>query len=620
MDKPRFYIFDNFRLDTKQRILWRDNEMVVLPPKVYETLHALVRRKGEIVEREQLMREVWADTFVEEGNLSVNISFLRKTLGKDLIETIPRRGYRFTANTQLVPDGELATVEEVHAPVSTTSRQESDQVRTSWRNRPAPIVMVTVSLVALLFISAFYINNLRRRPAVNSLAVLPFRNVSGDQTTDYLSDGLSETLTNKLSQLRQLKVTAQSTASRYKGRQIDPQEAGRTLNVESLVLGRIAQRGDHLIINVELIDVRDGTQIWGEQYNREFSDIVAVQSEITREITDRLRLKLSDRDIEELAKHYTDDPQAYQAYLKGRFFMVKWTPESVRKAVEYFNEAISRDPKFTLAYAGLSYCYYAANFLEPWPAGFRKARRYAQKVVELDSTLAQGHTALGVIALWLDNDGATAEAEFKRAIELDPNDGPAHLWYGFLLMTQKRFDESIAEGRRADQIQPLSNLDGLGVYQFYARQYEEALKTLQTAVEFQPNGWFVHLYLGRVYEMHGDLPAAIAELERTTHMEGATPEVWSALGYAYALAGKKNEALKMISQLKEQAKRVYVPAYNLAIVYAGLGDTHQAFAYLEKEYDEGAYYLCLYRVDPELDSLRGDPRFAALLYRLNLKP
>src|SRR5574341_407806 len=632
--EPRFYEFEQFRLDPAQRVLWRDGKLLVLPQRVFETLHALVRREGQIVERDELMNEVWGETFVEEGNLSVNISHLRKTLGKDLIETIPRRGYRVKADVKQVfdesrsiPDREEAEIrtpaakqtspaadrETIKSPVSTT--------RSRFRFVPAAIALLivgTLAAIAWRAAPAYLSGTTSSGTSFNSIAVLPFKNISGDQNTDYMSDGLSDSLINNLSQLPQLKVIAQAYSGRYKGKEIDPSEVGKTLNVQTLLTGGVAQRGDDLIVNVELIDVRDGTQIWGEQYNRKLADVLAVQADIVRQVTSSLKLKLSREDVKQLARHYTENPEAYQAYLKGRFFMVKWTPEGFRKAVEYFNEAIARDPKFSGAYMGLSYCYYAGNWFEPWRESFKKARTYAQKGLEIDPTLASGHTALGVVAMWLDNDGVTAEAEFKQAIELDPAYAPAHVWYGFLLMTQQRFDHSISEIKRADELEPLTNLDGLGVYLFYAGRYDEAIQALRTAAEFQPNAWFAHMYLGRVYEMKGDLPAAIAELEKTTSINGVAPEAWSALGYAYAIAGRKNDAIRMITELNKQSKRIYVPAYNFAIVYAGLGDKDRAFAYLEEEYTEGAYYLCLYKVDPELNKLRSERRFADLLRRLDL--
>ena len=638
MKEPRFYEFEQFRLDPKQRILWRDGQMFVLPPKVFDTLHSLVRRRGEIVEREDLMTEVWGETFVEEGNLSVNISHLRKALGKDLIETIPRRGYRLKTRVNTIweesrpisePDGSQPGA-NVPARELSAGKHDSGAANSSeaeGRNRfrfvlagTALLIVVSLVVIASRTGPAYLSRTFESRPAANSIAVLPFQNVSGDQTIDYLSDGLSESLVNKLSSLPKLKVIAQAYSVRYKGKEIDPTEVGKTLNVQALLTGRLAQRGDDLVINVELIDTRDRTQIWGEQYNRKLADILAVQADIVRQVTERLRLKLSGEDIKQLASRYTESPEAYQAYLKGRFFMVKWTPEGFKKAVEYFNEAITRDPKFSLAYLGLSYCYYAGNWQQQYRESIQKGRTYAQKALEIDPTLAGGHTALGIIAVWLDNDGATAEAEFKRAIELNPAYAPAHVWYGFLLMTQRRFDQSISEIKRADELEPLTNLDGLGVYLFYAGRYEEAEQALRSAIEFQPNAWFAHLSLGRLYEMKGDLPAGIVELESTARKNGVPPEVWSALGYAYARAGRKKEAIKIIAELKEQSKHVYVPAYSYAVIYAGLGNKDKAFAHLEEEYSEGAYYLCLYKVDPEIDNLRGDPRFAALLRRMKLSP
>jgi len=482
-------------------------------------------------------------------------------------------------------------------------------------------VITTVLLLAVAGIAAFFgFVKTDRKQLANSIAVLPFQNISGDQNTDYLCDGLSETLINKLSHLPQLKVIAQASAFQYKGKEIDPEEVGRTLKVQTLLTGRVAQRGDDLVVNVELVDARDRTQIWGEQYSRKLAAILSVQAEIAREVSERLRLRLAGDDRARLAKDYTKNPEAFQLYLKGRYFATKWNPEGFNKAVEHFNKAIALDPDFALAYAGLANCYGVVNWWDPWRESMSKGKIFAKRALELDDTLADAHISLAIINTWSDYDWVAAEREFKRALELNPNYAPAHHWYGFYLLIRGRPNESIAEAKMAVDLDPVateSNL-ALATYLFYAGRYEESLKHLRLTLELDPNHWFTHLYLARALERTGDLHAAIAELERTKVMEGATPEVWAALGYAYALAGQTSNARKMISELRLRSKQTYVPAYNFATIYAALGEKDQAFAYLETEYAKGAYYLDYLNLDPELANLRDDPRFAQLLKRMNL--
>jgi len=628
MGEPRFYEFGEFRLDVAERVLWRDGEMIVLPPKVFETLQALVRKKGHIIDREALMDEVWGETVVEEGNLSVNVSLLRKTLGNDVIETIPRRGYRFSAPVREVFDGDealgglpkspsaLVTAE----PEALPEPKPGEPLTASLAIRPkrVDLVLILATLaVAIAAIAGFWLYESSPRQATDSIAVLPFANVNGDSTTEYLSDGLSETLTNKLSQLP-LKVIAQSSAFRYKGKEIDPLEVGRALNVQTLVMGRVAQRGENLVVNVELVDARDRTQIWGDQYNRRLSDVLVVQEEIAKEISHRLRVKLSGQAQQRLAKRSTESPEAYQLYLKGRYFAKNWTPEGFAKGTEYFNRAIAIDPAYALAYDGLAYCYYATNWWAPWRESAAKGKAFARKALELDDTLAEAHTSLGIVTTWLDYDWPTAEREFKRALELNPNYPSTHQWYGFLLLASGRGEQSIAEAARAVELDPVSGEANaaLGVYLFYLRRYEEARRQLRATIELEPMSWFAHLYLARANEQRGEFATAISELEKTSLMEGAAPEVFSALGYAYAMSGRRTEAQKIIADLQAQAKSIYVAPYNFATVYAALGDKDQALAYLEQEYREGSYYLNYLKLDPELDGLRADPRFMDLVLRV----
>jgi len=645
------YEFGPFRLDPEQHLLMRGDELVALPPKAFETLVLLVENGGRVLQKKELMEALWPDSFVEESNLTQNIFLLRKALGEEsgeYIKTVPRIGYRFVAGVSEVLDESEALVGASH------SRQRivvHEEVVEHEDEMPANVSAVALSLVpvsqhrihpALLIIGAFLLATIigggiwlvsRARnakgaagagPVIDSIAVLPFSNQAGDADSEYLSDGITESLINSLTQLKGLRVIPRTTVFHYKSREVDPQSAGRDLKVRAVLVGRVLQHGDTLSIQTELIDIDTESQLWGAQYNRKLSDLLAIQEDIAKEISGKLRLKLSGDEQKQLAKRYTDNIEAYQLYLKGRYNATKYTPEGVNKAIECFNKAIAIDPNYALAYDGLAYCYYAADWWDyPAKESMAKGRAFAAKALEIDPRLAEAHTSLGIIHMWLDYDWPAAEKELNRALELNPNYASGHLWRGFLSLTAERFDESIAEGKRAVELDPLSPEanSSLGVYLFYARRYDEALQQLRVTVELEPNYWFAHIYLARVYERKGQIPAAIEELEKAKRMEGAAWEVWSALGYAYAISGRRAEAQKVINELKEnKEKRSWLYPYYLATIYAGLGEKDQAFAYLNKEFDEGAYYLNYLRVDPELDNLRSDPRFAILVRRVGLAP
>jgi TolB-like protein/DNA-binding winged helix-turn-helix (wHTH) protein/Tfp pilus assembly protein PilF len=651
MSKPdrNTYEFGPFRLDAEQHLLMRGDEPVPLPPKAFETLLLLVRDSGRVLQKKELMESLWPNSFVEEANLTQNIFLLRKALGEDsgeYIKTVPRVGYRFVAPVREVRDEEEALVAASHSRQRIVVHEEVVEHEEDAPERAYPLASSHAAprriSTAFFIIGAFLLATIigggiwlvsRARnakvdagtgPAIDSIAVLPFSNQAGDADSEYLSDGITESLINSLTQLKGLRVIPRTTVFHYKSREVDPQSAGRDLKVRAVLVGRVFQHADTVSIQTELIDIDTESQLWGAQYNRKLSDLLAIQEDIAKEISGKLRLKLSGDEQKQLAKRYTDNIEAYQLYLKGRYNATKYTPEGVNKAIECFNKAIAIDPNYALAYDGLAYCYYAADWWDyPAKESMAKGRAFAAKALEIDPQLAEAHTSLGIIHMWLDYDWPAAEKELNRALELNPNYASAHLWRGFLSLTAERFDESIAEGKRAVELDPLSPEanSSLGVYLFYARRYDEALQQLRTTVELEPHYWFAHIYLARVFERKGQIPAAIEELEKAKRMEGAAWEVWSALGYAYAISGRRAEAQKVINELKEnKEKRSWLYPYYLATIYAGLGEKDQAFAYLKKEFDEGAYYLNYLRVDPELDNLRSDPRFAILVRRVGLAP
>jgi serine/threonine-protein kinase len=458
-----------------------------------------------------------------------------------------------------------------------------------------------------------------------SIAVLPFKPLLAASRDESLEIGMADTLITKLGGLRQIIVRPVSAVRKYAGLEQDPVAAGREQRVDAVLDGTIQKSGERIRVTVRLLSAADGQQLWADKFEEEFTDIFSVEDSISERVAAALAVTLTGADKKQLTKRYTENAEAYQLYLKGRYYAGKYTPEGTKKAIAYFDKAIALDPNYALAYDGLAYCYYASDWFGPPKENFAKGRALVEKALEIDPALAEAHVSLGLLVAWLDYDWPGAEREFKRAFELNANYPPAHLWYGYYLMGLGSFDQSIAEIKRAIELDPLSAEANtcLGIALLDGHRYDEALQQLRTTVEAEPDYWLAHLYFARALEKKGEFSAAIAELKKTTLIEGAPAEVISALGYAYAVSGNKAEAEKIILQLKEQSeqsKQFYVPAYGIATIYAGLGDKERAFAYLEKEYANGAFYLNYLKVDPEVDSLRSDPRFADLLRRVRLAP
>jgi len=467
----------------------------------------------------------------------------------------------------------------------------------------------------------------RRRPGKNirSLAVLPFANATADLETEYLSDGITESLINSLAQLPRLRVMARSTVFRYKGQTMDPQAIGRELNVGAVLIGRILQRDDALLVTAELVDVADGWRLWGEQYNRKRADILAVQDEIAREISEKLRVRLTGEDKKRLTKRHTQDTEAYHLYLKGRYHWNKRTREGLEKGVEYFKQAIERDPNFALAYAGLADSYYllagtAFGALPPGEA-IPRAKAAALKALQIDDALAEAHASMASI-LTSEWNWPGAEKEYKRSIELNPSYATVRQWYAFYLATMGRLEEALVEAKRAQELDPLSiiiNKD-LGLVFYYARQPDRAIEQYQKTIELDPNFALAHQALGRACLEKGMYHEAVEHIERAASLARESVAMSAALAHAYALAGKRDEAEKILGELLERSRRSYVNPTSIAVIYAGLGDKQNALGWLEKAYAERNTGLFTLKVHPIFDGLHSDPRFQDLLRRMGLPP
>jgi TolB-like protein/Tfp pilus assembly protein PilF len=585
----QMYEFGPFRLDTRERVLLRDGRPLPLKPKVYETLLALISQSGHVVDKEELMRRVWPDVVVEENNLTGNIYALRRAFAEfQYIETVPRRGYRFTAEVKRVQvaDGKVA-------------------------NRSGAETEVLIKETTA-----------RHRQAIDSLAVLPFINASADPDAEYLSDGITESIINNLSQLPQLRVIARSTVFRYKGRESDAQAVGRELSVGAVLLGRVLQFSERLIIRTELVDVESGYQLWGEQYNRNLIDIFAVQEEIAREISETLRLKLRVEELRLLAKRSTENTAAYHTYLKGRYYWNKRTGDALKKAVQYFQEAIETDPVYALAYAGLADCYTTLGWWRVLPPAesFPKATAAAVKALEIDQTLAEAHTSLAHVKLNYDRDWTAAERGFNRAIESNPHYATAHHWRAEYLAATGKLDEAVAADKRALELEPLSLIinSGMGLFLYWARCYDEAIAQLQKALEMDPHFTAAHFFIGLAYVQMEMYEKAIAEFQQSVTLSGDNPLMIASLAHAYASSGKQSKAQKIIEALTHKAETDYVSPLDVAIIYAGMGAKAQAFEWLEKAYKERSAWLVFIGIEPRLDPLRSDSRFTELLRRIDL--
>ncbi len=481
-------------------------------------------------------------------------------------------------------------------------------------------LLAALSIVILLGIgfTYFFYYAPSKKTSINSVAVLPFVNVGNDPNAEYLSDGISESLINSLSQLPQMKVIARSSAFTYKGKEIDPQEVAKTLGVQVIVTGRVIQRGDNLQISAEMMNANDRTQIWGEQFNRKAADLQTVQSEISKEIAGKLRLKLTGEEENRLTKRYTDNAEAYQFYLKGRYYWGKESEEGFKKAIENFNQAIAIDPHYALAYSGLADTYSLLGdygYSDPKEA-FPKAKFAAQKPLEIDNTLAEAHASLAKVKD-LDWDWSGAEREYKRAIELNANYAAAHLYYSSYLGKMERHDEAILEGKRAEELDPLSLSikANMGLVYFMARRYDQAIEEYQKILEMDSNFNTAHFMLAYVYSLKGMYKEAIAESQKIIDLEGSNPITLSLLAQTYALSGKKDEARTILNQVK--SNKEYIPPNDMVQLYAALGDKEEAFKWLQKAYEARDGQLGYLKVLPFMDSLRSDPRFQDLLRRMN---
>ena len=624
------YEFGRFRLKTAERVLLREGEPVPLTPKVFDILLTLVEHGGQVVQKDDLMRRVWPNTFVEEGNLTQNISLLRKALGEtpdgvQYIETVPRRGYRFVAETSRTWSGDrIETAGNGHKesvlPPETVKVAEEPRVASApvALTRRTPLYAIAAGLVVAGIIGLVYFKGwgaAGEAEVIQSIAVLPFVDESADPDSQYINDKIAESLINSLSKLPQLRVVPRSVVAGYKGKEIDPRKVGEELNVRAVVTGRMRRHGDIISIQADLIDLQNVAQLWGQHYDHKVSDLLLVQDDISRDIFENLRLKLNVEEKKQL--------EAYRLYLKGRNAWNKRTGDALQQAIEYFNQAIAIDPNYGDAYAGLADCYnmlVVYGRLKP-KEGFPKAKEAATRALEINENSAEAHTSMAFIKFRFDWDRTATERGFQTAIKLKPGYAPAHQWYSSYLIAVERFDEAIAEAKRTEELEPLSFVASshLGWIYYLAGQNDKAIEQCRKILELDPSSFPARRYLGLAYEAKGMYAEAITEFETGVKLSGS-PLMHALLGHAYAASGKTAEAKRVLEKLQQLPEQRYVSPYTVAAIHAGLGDQEQAFKWLETAVEERDIWLMNLKVDPVFAKLRPNRRFTDILARIRLNP
>ena len=629
------YEFGPFQLDPPERLLLCDGKPVALPPKAFDLLLALVDRSGHLVEKDQLLKLVWPSAFVEEGNLAVTVSLLRKALNDDrghhrYIETVSKRGYRFVAEVKRLDDNTLACGTKLaDLPIPLIASKKNPAIApAAWRQGKKTgslpllgLAIVVISLLALLGAAIAYRRGAQVHAASNvpirSLAVLPFQTLSTNASDKYLGLGMADAVITKLANTGKIVVRPTSAIQQYVATHHSPRAVGQEQGVDAVLDGRIQRDGDRVRVTVQLIRVRDGLQLWADTFDRQFTDTFALEDALAAMAAQSLRLQLTGEETRRFNKHSTENPDAYDAYMKGRYFWNKRTESGLNKGLDYFRQAIKLDPNFADAYVGVADTYATLGLYSVLPPkrAFPTAKDAATRALQMDDSLASAHATLGFIHFYYDWDASASAAEFRRALAANPDYAMAHSWYGESLAAKGEYSQAMAEAQRAIQDDPLSLIVGSNAGWTFAlaHHYDQAVDTLKKTIDIDPNFPRTHFRLGQVYELRGQYALAIPEFTKAVHLSGGDPYYEGSLGHAYAASGNANQARNVLQNLRSRlAQREYVPPYTIALIYAGLGDKDQAFHWLQSAVEDRSTSMVFLRSDPEMMNLRSDPRFAQL--------
>jgi len=624
LETNRFYEFGPYRLDRHARVLLRDGTIVPLTPKVLDTLLALVESRNGVVSKDELLRLVWPDSFVEEGNLAQNISVLRKALGQSpdqvtYIETIPKRGYRFVPEVRSAPAVEQSTAD-------TPPSAEVPPTTAASPVLPAPrirIMILAAVAVGLCLIAAFWYLRYRRPgvPQVHSIAVLPLKNLSGDPQQEYFADGITELLTEELSKALPVRVTSRTSAMLYRGTGKSLPVIARELNVDAVLEGSVVRSDSRLRVTAQLIHGQSDRHLWAETYDRELVDVLTLQMEIARAVAHEIRASTAPQ----FRPHTSAvNPNAFEAFLRARHYLSQRTGPEVNKAISWYQKAIEEDPAYAPSYAGLADCYNQQGTVMIGARSPRDARKLAMaeanRALEIDPDLAEAHAALAYSNLY-DWNWTAAEQGLERAIALNPNYAPAHLWFAHYLAARGQFNRALQEVRLAGDLDPLSPITQtqIGWILVYARQIPEGVAQYRKVLEQNPTYAWAEWQLGIGLMFLRDYTAAIKTFQNAGPRGAPNPSVLGTLGMAYGLAGQPKEAHKILDELLALSNRRYVSAHSIMQVYIGLGDPDKAFEWMEKAFEERTNGMAWLAVWPGFDPIRNDPRFDMYLRRIGLK-
>ena len=636
---PHVARFGIFEADLRSHELRKRGVKVKLQEQPFQVLSTLLEHPGKVVSREELRRRIWpSDTFVDFDNgLNGAVNRLREALGDSavsprFVETLPRQGYRFLAAledaTPVVEPGVLPKNGAGQAEAALPGQPANDARLARPKVLPSRVVwglvFFAVAGLALLVPNLVSLRHgapgMTLPPTIHSIAVLPLENLSHDPEQEYFADGMTDALITDLAQIGSLKVISRTSVMRYKSTRKPLPEIAKELNVDGIVEGVVVQSNERVRVDAQLIEANTDRHFWARSYERSLGDVVALQSEIARAIANEIQVKLTPEEQARLLRTRPVDPQTYELYLRGLYFLGKrgYAADTVRKSIDYFQQAIQRDPNYAPAYAGMAGAYIVRGDLSP-KEKFQKARAMAEKALQLDEDLAEAHVVLtGPLALY-DWDWAGAEKEFQRAIALNPNCAGAYHAHAQWLKALGRKDWT-AENTRAHELDPLSGFLGPDYY-FASGQYDLAIEAMRKRLEIDPNSAGAYLGLGRAYERKGMYQEAIAQSQKGVSLSGGNPGSLASLGYTYALSGKRVEARKILKQLAQLSKRRYVSPYSIAMIYVGLGEKDLAFDWLEKALaDRSSELVFSLRIDARMDTLRSDPRYAELLRRMGLPP
>jgi TolB-like protein/DNA-binding winged helix-turn-helix (wHTH) protein/Flp pilus assembly protein TadD len=622
--EKHFYVFGSFRFDCDERLLWRGSEKVPLSPKLAGTLSVLLRNAGHLVTKEELIAQVWPDTFVEDGNLNKNMSVLRKTLwhwegDREYIETVPKRGYRFIETVDHRVEEEAGPV-----PVLTATQQPGTPRSLHGLRRR----VLTGLFVVFLFGGLAGWQLLWRRPshnrdfAVRSLAVLPLENLSGDPSQDYFAESMTDELITNLGQIGALRVISRTSAMQYRASsQKGLPEIARELNVDAIVEGSVVKLGEQVRITAQLIQARSDKHLWAHSYEGNARDILTLQRQIAGAIAEQIRIQLTPQQQAVLNTEHVVNPDSYEDYLRGHYVVQTGAIDAYERSIVYLKQAIAKDPANAAAYAGLAESYIELGHMVRLPPeqAFPPARKAALRAIEIDESLSEAHLALANVKFLYDWDFPSAEQEFRRALELNPNSVNARADYADYLMAMGRTDESIVERKRNLDIDPLARrpIWALATGYYWARRYDEAIALARRAIELDPNHWSGHLDLGLALEQKHQFDEAVSELRKA--VAASNNKLWvSFVAHDLALSGNRASAENMIAELQRLSQRTYVSPWLLAMIYPDLGDKDKAFKWLEKCYERREHDLVFSNVWPMFAILRTDPRYQDLIRRVGL--